>query len=169
MRLTPNASTDIEIAASTRANTSACRGVRVPETSGRHDVRAICASMRLSSNWLIAAALDAASQMPNVPNNAGRSGGRPGTARNMPITAVNTISATTRGLVRLQYCLRTESAMRSRIRCADARDQFDQHEQQQSCPGVVQHRDVQRQCELDVGDAQADLRDHQAAEQHAGA
>ena len=37
--------------------------------------------------------------MPSVPNSTGPAGGMPGTARNMPITAVKTISDTTRGFV----------------------------------------------------------------------
>ena len=37
------------------------------------------------------------------PTMLSRSGGSPGTARNMPTKAVNTISATTRGLVSVQY------------------------------------------------------------------
>jgi hypothetical protein len=46
----------------------------------------------------MAAALEAARPMPAVPNTSACHGGRPGTARNMPTTAVNTISATTFGL-----------------------------------------------------------------------
>jgi len=46
----------------------------------------------------MAAALEAASPMPIVPKASASSGGSPGTARNMPTTAVNTISATTFGL-----------------------------------------------------------------------
>ena len=61
-------------------------------------VRAICSSKRRSRTWLIAAALEAASPMPIVPKTSAPSGGRPGTARNMPTTAVNTISDTTFGL-----------------------------------------------------------------------
>jgi hypothetical protein len=37
--------------------------------------------------------------MPTVPASSTWSGTAPGTARNMPITAVNTMSDTTRGLV----------------------------------------------------------------------
>ena len=45
----------------------------------------------------MAAAAPATSAMPIVPNSTGSAGGIPGEARNMPITAVNTISDTTRG------------------------------------------------------------------------
>ncbi len=41
--------------------------------------------------------------MPSVPQNRPPAGGSPGTARNMPTMAVNTISATTRGLVSWKY------------------------------------------------------------------
>src|SRR4029078_1940577 len=61
--------------------------------------------------WLIAAADAAASQMPTVPNTSGCSGTMPGTARNMPMIAVNTISATTRGLVRERDWLRIGGGM----------------------------------------------------------
>ena len=52
---------------------------------------------------MIAEAEAAASQMPIVPAISGRSGTMPGTARNMPMIAVNTINATTRGLVSSRY------------------------------------------------------------------
>jgi hypothetical protein len=48
---------------------------------------------------LIAAAEAAANPMPSVPQTTAMSGGRPGAPRNMPTTAVNTISETTLGLV----------------------------------------------------------------------
>ena len=95
----------IDSAVSTIANTSTCRGVTLPTTRGRHEVRAICASMRASSSWLIAAAAPADSQMPmkaTAPVVACAAVGQPGIARNMPTSAVNTIRATTLGLVRSQ-------------------------------------------------------------------
>ena len=51
----------------------------------------------------MAAADPAASAMPAVPASSADSGGQPGTARNMPTTAVNTISATTLGLHSSRY------------------------------------------------------------------
>jgi len=48
---------------------------------------------------LIAAAAPATSAMPSVPASRMRGGTMSDVARNMPITAVNTISDTTRGLV----------------------------------------------------------------------
>ena len=54
----------------------------------------------------MAAAEAAASQMPSNPKTASRNGGKPGTARNIPTNAVNTINATTRGLVSSQYWLK---------------------------------------------------------------
>jgi len=62
-------------------------------------VRLISASMRASSTWLIAAAEDAASAMPMVPQKSAAAGGKPGTARNMPTMAVNMMSETTLGFV----------------------------------------------------------------------
>jgi hypothetical protein len=85
------------------ANTSTCVGVSDPVGSGRCAVRAITRSMRWSIRWLIAAADAAASQMPMNPASDWRSGGQPGTARNIPMIAVNTIRATTRGLVNSKY------------------------------------------------------------------
>ncbi len=111
----------IDSAASTSANASACHGFTWPCTSGRHEVRAIFASMRASSSWLMAAALEAASQMPRKPS-APRSScspsGRPSMARHMPTSAVNTISATTRGLVRSQYWRNVDAISRA---CAGVR------------------------------------------------
>ena len=103
----------IDSAPSTIAKTSTWTGVSEPVASGRCEVRAIRRSMRWSIRWLIAAAEAAASQMPTKPATDWRSGGQPGTARNMPMIAVNTISATTRGLVSSRYCWAIED-MRSR-------------------------------------------------------
>src|ERR1700709_515910 len=47
--------------------------------------------------------------MPIVPKTRPRQGTMPGTARNMPMIAVKTISATTRGLVSSRYWLTTGS------------------------------------------------------------
>jgi len=47
----------------------------------------------------MAAAEAAARPMPSVPQTIAISGGSPGAPRNMPTTAVNTISETTLGLV----------------------------------------------------------------------
>src|SRR5690606_19590539 len=155
----------IDAAASTSANTSARAGVIWPTTIGRHEVRAIFASMRESSSWLIAAALEAASQMPKKPSAALRASVAPGTpsiAIRLPTSAVNTINATTRGLVRLQYW---RSTSRSVLPRAQPRQQADQHEQQQRGAGVVHHRHRQRQRQLDVGDAQRDLGQQQHHEQ----
>src|SRR5690606_22555223 len=151
----------IDAAASTSANTRARAGVIWPTTIGRHEVRAIFASMRESRSWLIAAALEAASQMPRKPRMALRActaSGTPSTAIRLPTSAVNTISATTRGLVRLQYW---RSASTSELPRAQPRQQADQHEQQQGGAGVVHHRHRQRQRQLDVGDAQRHLGDQQ--------
>jgi len=62
-------------------------------------VRAISASIFCSIRQFAAAAAPATSAMPNVPAIRIRQGTMPGTARNMPITAQNTISETTRGFV----------------------------------------------------------------------
>jgi hypothetical protein len=104
--LTSSASTSIEAMPSTMAKTSTWRARKAPVASGRRAVRAISLSMRSSIRWLNAAAEAEASQMPSVPNTSARHGGRPGTARNMPITAQNTSSATTRGLVNCRYSRR---------------------------------------------------------------
>ncbi|KAG0755135.1 hypothetical protein G6F57_023575 [Rhizopus arrhizus] len=96
----------IDSTISTPANTSTCHGLTLPTTSGRHEVRAICASMCASSSWLIAAAAEAASQIPRKPSTPARTCsqlGTPGMARTMPTRAVKTIRATTLGLVRSQY------------------------------------------------------------------
>ena len=68
---------------------------------GRQAVRLILASMRCSTRQLKAAAAAATSQMPAQATSQPQSSrsGRPGTASTMPITAQNTISCTTRGLV----------------------------------------------------------------------
>ena len=84
---------------STIENASVCVLVSSPFAVGRHAVRAIFASMCCSTRQLKAAAAEATSQMPMVAASAVRQSGRPGTASNMPMTAQNTMSCTTRGLV----------------------------------------------------------------------
>ena len=86
------------------ANTSVSADVSSPLGSGRRRVRAISASSFCSTRQLIAAAAPATRPMPSVPNTTAPIGGRPGTARNIPMTAVNTISATTRGLASARNC-----------------------------------------------------------------
>ncbi len=70
-----------------------------PRGSGRPRVRAISASMRRSTRWLMAAAAPATNAMPSVPKTSTRHGIAAGLASSMPTTTVKTISATTRGLV----------------------------------------------------------------------
>ena len=62
-------------------------------------VRPMSASMFASMTWLMAAAEAAANQMPAVPNSKGCQGTMPGTAKNIPTTAVKAMSITTFGLV----------------------------------------------------------------------
>src|SRR5260221_1531198 len=76
----------------------------VPLTVGRPRVRAIAASIFCSTRQLNAAAAPATSAMPSVAAKTRPGGGRSGVARSIPITAVNTMSETTRGLVRRQNC-----------------------------------------------------------------
>jgi len=73
--------------------------VSCPLAVGRHAVRAMRASMPCSTRQLNAAAAAATNQMPTVAGNATLQSGRPGVASSMPITAQNTMSCTTRGLV----------------------------------------------------------------------
>ncbi|MNC88934.1 hypothetical protein D3C83_48110 [compost metagenome] len=81
------------------AKTSVCSEVTWPRGSGRRLVRAITASSFCSTRQFTAAAAPAVSAMPSVPAMNACNGTMPGTARNMPITAVKTMSDTTRGLV----------------------------------------------------------------------
>jgi hypothetical protein len=67
-------------------------------------VRIISASIFCSTRQLIAAAAPATSAIPTVANRTTENGGNPGVARNIPITAVNTTSETTRGLVSARNC-----------------------------------------------------------------
>ena len=70
-----------------------------PVGNGRARVRAIRASIFCSRRQLIAAAAPATSAMPIAPNTSGWSATMSGVARNIPISAVKTMSDTTRGLV----------------------------------------------------------------------
>src|SRR5581483_3409359 len=71
--------------------------------SGRRRVRLISASAARSKIWLNVAAEPAASAMPKVAYRKVTNGRKPGVERNMPTTAVKTISATTRGFVSSKY------------------------------------------------------------------
>ena len=65
-------------------------------------MRAIAASIFCSTRQLNAAAAPATSAIPIVALNTSPGGGPSGTASSIPITAVKTMSETTRGLVRRQ-------------------------------------------------------------------
>ena len=124
--------------------------------------------MRWSSSVVDRRALDAAaSQMPSKPSTrVAVSGGRPGTARNMPTSAVNTISATTRGLVRSS--IGGTVGAHAAAQCSGARRRASSETSTNSssaAPALCSDRDAQRQAELDVGDAQRDLRQHQHRQQ----
>ena len=62
------------------------------------------ASIFCSTKQLIAAAAPATKPIPNVAAISTTGGTMPGVARNMPMTAVNKISDTTRGLVSWKNC-----------------------------------------------------------------
>ena len=68
------------------------------------------ASIFCSTRQFTAAAAPATSQMPMVAASRSFGGTMPGTARNMPMTAQNTINDTTRGLVRLRNWRRRKRA-----------------------------------------------------------
>src|SRR6266542_1046073 len=95
--LTKRNSTVSPMPPTTVANASVARAVTSPRGNGRCRVRAISASSFCSTRQLIAAAEPATSAMPIVAQKTRCGGGSPGTARNMPMTAQNTISDTTRG------------------------------------------------------------------------
>ena len=84
-----------------------CAGVIVPVTVGRPRVRAITASTLCSTRQLKAAAAPATSAIPRVAAASSPAGGSVGEASSMPITAVKTMSETTRGFVRRQNCTGT--------------------------------------------------------------
>ncbi len=85
-----------------RTGDRTCAVVIEPRTVGRPRVRAIMASNFCSTRQLNAAAAPATSAMPRVAKNMVAAGGTPGAASSMPITAVKTMSETTRGFVRRQ-------------------------------------------------------------------
>ena len=97
-QLVQSRSTPAEPAARTQAKTVTVRGARTPDTTGRFRVRAMAASIRPSTAWLKAAPAAAPSPIPAVPARRMSRGTIPGTARNIPTTAVNTIATTTFGL-----------------------------------------------------------------------
>ena len=100
--LTQTISTTEPAAHSAAENASACRSDSCPLAVGRQAVRFILASMVFSTRQLKAAAAPATSQMPAQATamvSNWDAVGRPGTASTMPISAQNTISCTTRGLV----------------------------------------------------------------------
>ncbi|MNT32768.1 hypothetical protein D3C72_1686660 [compost metagenome] len=100
--LTVNHSSAEPAAHSSAENTSACMSLSCPRAVGRQAVRFILASMPFSTRQLNAAAAPATSQMPrqaSTPRCTSAHDGRPGTASTMPMSAQNTISCTTRGLV----------------------------------------------------------------------
>ena len=69
------------------------------DADARRAVRAMRASSSRSTRQFTANAALASSQMPIVADITRCTGGRPGTARHMPITAQNTASCVTRGFV----------------------------------------------------------------------
>jgi hypothetical protein len=81
------------------ANIMVCSGLTSPRGSGRQRVRRIIASSFCSTRQLTAAAAPATNAMPSVPAISTCAGTITGVARNMPITAVKTMSDTTRGFV----------------------------------------------------------------------
>src|SRR5574343_432416 len=92
-------------------NSSAWRSLSWPLAVGRQAVRFILASMDFSTKQLNAAAAAATSQMPTQPQKPcthWADVGMPGTARTMPISAQNTMSCTTRGLVSAWYWRQTD-------------------------------------------------------------
>ena len=82
----------LPIAHNTAENVTVWTLVSCPLAVGRHEVRAILASICCSTTQLSAAAAPATSQMPAVAVRAIFQSGRPGTASSMPMTAQNTIN-----------------------------------------------------------------------------
>ena len=89
---------------STSENSRIWRVPSSPLAEGRQAVRRIIASILRSTRQLMAKAAPANSQMPTAPPISTGQGTMPGVARNMPITAQNTASCVTRGLVSAAYC-----------------------------------------------------------------
>ena len=88
----------MEPAARMQAKTVTVRGESTPDTTGRFRVRAMTASTRRSTAWLKAAPAAAPRPMPTEPARRRSTGTIPGTARNIPTTAVKTMVATIFGL-----------------------------------------------------------------------
>src|SRR5690625_1231365 len=84
-----------------RLNT--CLWLMVPRAVARRAVRAMRASTSCSIRQLMANAAAANNQIPMVASNTRRGLGKPGLAKNMPITAQKTANWVTRGLVKTQY------------------------------------------------------------------
>ena len=97
-QLTHTSRTAAEQAARTQAKTVTARRPRIPAATGRSRVRAMRASVRRSTAWLKAAPAAAPSPIPAVPASRTWRGSIPGTARNIPTSAVKTMTATTFGL-----------------------------------------------------------------------
>src|SRR5690606_5505462 len=76
----------------------------VPRAVARRAVRSMRASISRSIRQFTAKAAAANIQMPSVAATTLPASGSPGVARNMPITAQNTASWVTRGLVSTRYC-----------------------------------------------------------------
>src|SRR5207249_1331345 len=87
----------------TPENISVCGTVISPRAIGRRAVRAMRESISRSTRQLTANAAPASSQIPTVAATTVFQSGRSGVARNMPMTAQNTASCVTRGLVSAQY------------------------------------------------------------------
>src|SRR5712691_355993 len=94
----------------TPANARVWAEVSSPRGKGLARVRLMTASIFCSTRQFTAAAAPATSQMPVVAASRSFGGTMPGVARNMPITAQNTMSDTTRGLVRLRNWRRRKPA-----------------------------------------------------------
>src|SRR5882762_3064938 len=94
----------------TPANAKVWAEVSSPLGRGLARVRLMTASIFCSTRQFTAAAAPATSHMPMVAASRSFGGTMPGTARNMPMTAQNTIKDTTRGLVRLRNSRRRKRA-----------------------------------------------------------
>jgi len=142
-------------------------------------VRRMRASISLSIRQLTANAAPASNQMPAVAGNTTCQAGKPpSVARNMPITAQNTASWVTRGLVRSQYWRHFGMGTRAvgedgadgadiATLCRDwpassgaalqACEYRDQGQQQQGSATIVRDRHREWQAEHYIGNAQGDL------------
>ena len=95
-----------------------------PRGKGLARVRAIKASIFCSTRQLTAAAAPATSQMPIDPNSSTRNGTGPSVASNIPMIAVKTIKATTRGFVSWKYCSRREASCEGKVDTDSYRGDF---------------------------------------------